>query len=194
ISQVTMTGPSTLIIGKKNKRKGGNAMFGHILNPFLKTRKEIKNQNGQYVDEKIPSERLHVVELNNRDLTNGDIILFETENKKIIIDSFELGVTGHPSAIYPRYYQSLNDNAPNVLKGVKGSTTYALTHLYVEKYGSSMFESIQYDIDNGYYKIVNKGPLIFPQGGRFLIHGGNYYDSNSVRYYCVIYYREIEVL
>jgi len=169
-------------------------LFGHILNPFLRTRKEIKNQYGQFVDEKIPSERLHVVELNNRDLTNGDIVLFETEEKKIIIDSFELGVTGHPSAVYPRLYQSLNENATNILKGVKGATAFALTHRYLEEYGHSMFKSLQFDRENNYFKMTNKRPIVLPQGGRFLIHGGTYYNNDNTSYFCSIFFREIEVL
>ena len=170
-------------------------MYSEILNPYLNNRNQVKNQKGQWVDEKQPSETIHTRTISNKDLSDDHFVVFDESEKEIIIDSLFFG-TNNKSGIYMRLFSNPEDDdqsyASNMFVGIKGSGAWSLTQLYIKENGHPLLENYLYDEENNNYNTINKRPIHLPKGGKLLVRGGNYYSENdSFRMHIVYRLREL---
>lgn len=166
--------------------------LANIINPFLNVRNQVKNADGEWVDESKPEETLHVVTINHY-FSDGDFVVFDEWDKKIIIDSIE-------------YYATDTDNTfprLNVRKGSTGRTSSNLfvafnsentsvwdaTGLYLSNHKNSYLDAVKYK-EGGELKVLSKKQIVLPSGGRFIfsING----DPGEERVRGLIVYRTVE--
>lgn len=180
-------------------------MFGEIINPFLNVRNKIKNTRGAWVDKKIPLERQYMSSTSNVDLGSNGRIFFDT-NKKIIIDSFQLS-SNSASFVRPRLHSNrefdysggtgeFNNNIfmTTGITSDRNSTMFDATFTYINSYGHPLLESVYHNGTVGRYKMINKAPIILPEGGKLGIYGSESYNPSQHTWACIVVYREIEVL
>lgn len=174
-------------------------MFSNILNPWIKNRNQVKNRAGIWVDEKKPVERLYTEQTVNANLNNGAYILFSTKNK-VILDSFQLTIEGTSSFIRPRLHAGREfDQNGAYLNNVFVTTNstanyYDATPSYVYHRGNPFLECNIFNLDTMRFKLMNKVPIVLPEGGKLGIYASSSYDPDNHRFAVAAVWREIEVL
>jgi|SRR5690625_866404 len=164
--------------------------LANIINPFLNVRNQVKNVDGEWVDDVKPKESLMGRHELSITLNEGEsFIIFEEWDKKVYLEALEIGFLGNE--IYPQLHSQKNGG------------NYTGQMFYVVRAGSSRSHAKAGLLDdprrdNTYLKglvsdtgnglIILKRSVYLPQGGRLQIVSDD--DNVPVTFKC--YWRVID--
>lgn len=172
-------------------------MVTEILNPFIKTRNQIK-KNGRWVDQSLDKEEQSHIQSLRKSLKSGDTwtLIPYWIGKHLTIDSIEVGTTSPYLAIACMVGTPNSDYKNNLFQVVYpngGRAPASPTTLL--KYGNSYMKCEQFTEDEaknivGGYKMTLKQPIHLPQGGKivFSVLG----DDRTLDFTYSVKYRELK--
>lgn len=144
------------------------SMFTEILNPFIKTRNQVKNKHGEWIDqvETKTQEEVKLITGLRETVDQGYKEVYKTVAEKTIIDSFLISAT---KFVYPILWINditSTDIGSNMFHSVGRELRYYPSMQRINESGNDYFSVInEYESsDEKYYTVELKKPIIIPKG------------------------------
>lgn len=165
--------------------------FTEILNPYIKVRNQVKDKNGDWIDESFSTVRENtrmISQLRKEIEKDGYVKLFEAEDEQTIIESFYIVATQNcfPAIWLNKSNENSNDRGTNLF--------YILNHRFrtspsmqnIDSYGSDYFEVISKEegvAEDGqdFYTVMLKKPISIPKGSVIGVKGSSDYNQVSCK-------------
>lgn len=153
-----------------------------IMNPFINVRNQIKNRQGNWVDEQTPPHELKMVERFGIEVNyETELKVFEEWNKKIIIESIVIATDGELS---PHLMQSTSstDEQTNIFRTVGNSLGggYATPNrINRSNGGHDYFDQPHYNEESLESLMILKRPVFMPDGAMLIMRGHEDYTGNA---------------
>lgn len=153
------------------------SLFTEILNPYIRTRPQVKNKYGQWVDqERLKNdESIQIYHGLRKPISSGSLIhVFESWDSKVVIESLTFVSDGrvHPFLWVNKdrttenlaEYNLFQMVGPEIVNGVIGSRLYPNASI-IETYGHDLLETVKHEVDGQtVYTTTLKRPLTLPNG------------------------------
>jgi hypothetical protein len=143
------------------------ALLAKLAERFIESRNYVKDKNGNWVPS-VKSEETVYQTMHNETFDAGDVVLFDEQGKKVIIDFMEYATNS--TGVYPTLHNagvvSSNNYTGQLFHTIKTGSRYHATPIRISEDGHPNFDVVAYDSGANDYKFNLKSPIVLADGGR----------------------------